>query len=44
MTARIRGTRALDLAKNDALLVTAREDVRWISGFTGSHGWLLVDR
>lgn len=44
MTARIRGTRALDLADNDALLVTAREDVRWISGFTGSHGWLLVDR
>lgn len=25
------------------VLVTRSEDIRWLSGFTGSNGWLLVD-
>lgn len=25
------------------MLVTRAEDIRWLSGFTGSNGWLLVD-
>lgn len=25
------------------MLVTRAEDMRWLSGFTGSNGWLLVD-
>lgn len=25
------------------ILITRSEDIRWLSGFTGSHGWLLVD-
>jgi len=25
------------------ILITRPEDIRWLSGFTGSNGWLLVD-
>lgn len=28
---------------DDALLLTAREDIRWACGFTGSHGALLLN-
>lgn len=29
-------------ADGDHVLVTAEEDIRWLCGFTGSHGWLVV--
>lgn len=31
-----------DWGSSDRFLVTAPEDVRWLSGFTGSNGWLVV--
>lgn len=32
-----------DLRPGDQVLVTNPTDVRWLCGFTGSHGWLVVD-
>jgi Xaa-Pro aminopeptidase len=31
-----------DIGAHDRLLFTSPEDVRWLCGFTGSNGWLLV--
>lgn len=31
------------LGSDGAILVTRAEDIRWLTGFTGSNGWLLVD-
>lgn len=31
------------LGPDGAILVTRAEDIRWLTGFTGSNGWLLVD-
>lgn len=39
---RARRARRLAGAKDDALLLSSPEDVRWASGFTGSNGWLLL--
>ncbi|MCZ7554906.1 MAG: Xaa-Pro peptidase family protein [Bacteroidia bacterium] len=42
---RLRGLRASLRERGcDALLVTKRTNVRYLSGFTGSNGWLLVKR
>lgn len=32
------------LGGQPSILVTRSEDIRWLSGFTGSNGWLVVDR
>ncbi|MCU1391124.1 MAG: Xaa-Pro aminopeptidase [Ilumatobacteraceae bacterium] len=34
--------RHLDAAPYDHLLLTGRESIRWLTGFTGSNGWVLV--
>ena len=46
MTIRDRADRALALAKAESgsLLITSPHDVRWITGFTGSHAWLVASR
>lgn len=31
------------LGTDGAILLTRAEDIRWLTGFTGSYGWLLVD-
>jgi len=28
----------------DRLLLTSRDNIRWLTGFTGSNGWVLVAR
>lgn len=40
---RVREVVVLDSA-GDHLLVSSHDDIRWLCGFTGSHGWLLLRR
>ena len=35
---------ALQTRSLDALLVSGRANIRYLSGFSGSNGWLLVHR
>ena len=33
---------AVDLGPSETCLITELSDIRWLTGFSGSHAWLVV--